>query len=57
MQITRAEVNRFNQDKTNNHKDQFEFLEKQLINKGVAVEAIVQQIQDFQVAIPSWALD
>lgn len=56
MQITRAEVNRFNQDKTKNHKDQFEFLKKQLVNKGVAVEAIVQQIQDFQVAIPSWAL-
>lgn len=56
MQITKAEINRFNQDKTKDHQDQFEFLEKQLVNKGIAVEAIVQQVQDFQVAIPSWAL-
>lgn len=56
MQITNAEINLFNQDKTKNHRDQFDFLHQQLTNKGVAVEKIVQQVQDFQVAIPSWAL-
>ena len=56
MQITNAEINLFNKNKTKNHKDQFDFLHQQLTNKGVAVEEVLQQVQDFQVAIPSWAL-
>ena len=56
MQITKEQLDSINQKRLAEHKDQFRFLRDQLEKKGNDVEAILQKIQDFQVAIPSWAL-
>ena len=34
----------------------FEFLSETLIKKGIDVKKLLNDISDFQVAIPSWAL-
>ena len=56
MQITKEQLDSINQKRLAEHKDQFRFLRDQLEKKGNDVETILQKIQDFQVAIPSWAL-
>ena len=56
MRITSEQIADFNQLKTEAHREQFHFLEKQLSNQGIGVDGILRQIQEFQVAIPSWAL-
>ncbi|MEY3321652.1 MAG: hypothetical protein RLZZ417_1235, partial [Bacteroidota bacterium] len=38
------------------HRESFQFLKRELTDKGVDVETLIAQIQQFQVAIPSWAL-
>lgn len=38
------------------HRESFQFLKGELTDKGVDVETLIAQIQQFQVAIPSWAL-
>jgi len=56
MQITKEQLDSINQKKLEEHKDEFRFLRDQLGKKGTDVETLIQKIQDFQVAIPSWAL-
>ncbi len=56
MIITTEQIETFNQSYKDEHKDQFEFVAQQLSNKSIDVASIIQQIQNFQVAIPSWAL-
>ena len=38
------------------HHDNFGFLKEKLINEGIDVSKIMEQLTTFQVAIPSWAL-
>lgn len=38
------------------HRESLQFLHRELNDKGIDVEAVMAQIQQFQVAIPSWAL-
>jgi len=38
------------------HQQSFEFIQRELIDKGLDVDTIIFQLQQFQVAIPSWAL-
>jgi L-rhamnose isomerase/sugar isomerase len=38
------------------HRESFQFLKRELTDKGVDVETLIAQIQQFQVAVPSWAL-
>ncbi|MBP0903822.1 sugar isomerase [Mariniflexile gromovii] len=38
------------------HQEHFDFLGNSLSKKGVDVATIIKKLQDFQVAIPSWAL-
>lgn len=38
------------------HRESFQFLNRELTDKGVDVESVISQLQQFQVAIPSWAL-
>lgn len=38
------------------HEHSFNYLSEQLTQKGIDVNQLIQKIQDFQVAIPSWAL-
>lgn len=56
MRITKEQLDSYNQGKIQEHQGQFNFLRDQLEKKGVNVEAVLKKIQDFQVAVPSWAL-
>ena len=56
MKILKEDIEAFNQKRLKEHKEQFQFLKKQLTSRGIDLDLILQQIQDFQVAIPSWAL-
>jgi L-rhamnose isomerase/sugar isomerase len=56
MKIAKEQVASLNQVWMEDHQDQFRFVQDRLEKKGVPVEAVLQKIQDFQVAIPSWAL-
>jgi L-rhamnose isomerase/sugar isomerase len=56
MKIAKEQVASLNQEWMEDHQDQFRFVQDRLEKKGVPVEAVLQKIQDFQVAIPSWAL-
>lgn len=56
MRIAKDQIQQFNKRSQENHKKQFHFLADTLNQKGVDVEDILQKIEKFQVAIPSWAL-
>ena len=56
MRITKEQLHSYNQGKIQEHQEQFNFLRDQLEKKGINVEAVLKKIQDFQVAVPSWAL-
>lgn len=56
MKITSEQINSLNQNSLNEHAERFSFLNEQLSNRGVDTSAVIQKLQDFQVAIPSWAL-
>ncbi|SFR66844.1 L-rhamnose isomerase [Maribacter stanieri] len=56
MQLNIDQVLTENKKFKTNHSDNFDFLSKQLENKGKNVNNILKKIADFQVAIPSWAL-
>lgn len=45
-----------NQQKSARHAAAFDYIAGELTQRGVDVEALIAQIQAFQVAIPSWAL-
>ena len=38
------------------HKRNFEFLKSAMDQQQIDVEAIIRKLQDFQIAVPSWAL-
>ncbi len=56
MNISPETIAAFNQTLLPNHQRQFEFLVTQLDYQGIDAEAIVKQLSQFQVTIPSWAL-
>ncbi|SHI58069.1 sugar isomerase [Pseudozobellia thermophila] len=56
MQINKEEIRSGNENLREAHKAGFDFLANTLSGQGVDVNAIVQRLADFQVAIPSWAL-
>lgn len=56
MRITTEQIDKVNQVKRASQLKQFDFLSDQLTQLGIDIETCIQQIQDFQVAIPSWAL-
>lgn len=56
MQIAIDQIQDFNAKKEIAHSAQFSFLGEQLEAKGFSVEAILEKLKAFQVAIPSWAL-
>ncbi len=56
MKITKEQILAANQDKIATHEAAFQTLADDLSKRGFEVEQIIAQIQDFQVAIPSWAL-
>jgi L-rhamnose isomerase / sugar isomerase len=52
MQIEKYKIQEYNQASLADHKRKFEFIAAGISN----VEAVLQKLIDFQVAIPSWAL-
>lgn len=56
MRLSKDDIFEFNQTMVVSHRENFDFLSEKLTSKGVDVESLLQRIEDFQVAIPSWAL-
>ncbi len=56
MKLNKEHIQSENQYNGATHNDSFDFLSNALTKKGANVDAIVKQLSDFQVAIPSWAL-
>lgn len=52
MQIEKYKIEELNQDVLQKHQRQFHFISSSLKN----VEDVLQKLNDFQVAVPSWAL-
>ncbi|CAM4201478.1 sugar isomerase [Zobellia roscoffensis] len=56
MKIDKNQLGDINQKEITEHNERFDFLGCTLSKKGKDVNAIIKKLQDFQVAIPSWAL-
>ena len=56
MRLDENNIERANKQHIDSHLENFDFLSNVLYKKGVEVEHVVQNLADFQVAIPSWAL-
>ena len=56
MRINSNTIQELNASYLKDHQENFDFQSQQLYKKNHDVEAIVRKIQEFQVAIPSWAL-
>ncbi|MEN3322253.1 sugar isomerase [Mariniflexile soesokkakense] len=56
MKIEQNHIQDVNSKDLKSHQDHFDFLSNSLTKKGANVSAIIKKLQDFQVAIPSWAL-
>jgi L-rhamnose isomerase/sugar isomerase len=56
MKLEQNYIQDANNKALKSHNEHFDFLSNSSTNKGVNVNSIVKKLQDFQVAIPSWAL-
>ncbi|NND32427.1 MAG: sugar isomerase, partial [Saprospiraceae bacterium] len=56
MKITQEQITTLNAERISAHQSEFHFLKQKLSDKGVDVDEVLLQVQNFQVAIPSWAL-
>ncbi|MCL4131185.1 UNVERIFIED_CONTAM: hypothetical protein GTU68_043432 [Idotea baltica] len=56
MIVNKNDVQSVNERSLSDHKEEFDFLSLQLDKAQINVGDIIQQLQSFQVAIPSWAL-
>lgn len=56
MKINQSEISDYNQKGVEDHNDSFDFLANKLIKQGKEVNSIVAKLEEFQVAVPSWAL-
>lgn len=56
MRITSSQIEQHNKASGSHHPAELEFLAQKLAKKGLQIDSIIQKIQDFQLAIPSWAL-
>jgi L-rhamnose isomerase/sugar isomerase len=56
MKIDQNHIQDVNNKDSKMHQHHFDFLSNSLTKKGANVNAIIKKLQDFQVAIPSWAL-
>jgi L-rhamnose isomerase/sugar isomerase len=56
MRISTDQIRDIDQDKIERHNERFDALSNPLSISGHDVNAIVKKLQNFQVAIPSWAL-
>lgn len=56
MRIDDNQVDELNKEHLSFHDAKYNFLENTLSKQGKDIAAIVKKLEDFQVAIPSWAL-
>ena len=56
MKIEQTHIQDANSKDLKSHHDHFNFLANSISKKGADVNDIIKKLQDFQVAIPSWAL-
>ncbi|HYW35686.1 MAG TPA: TIM barrel protein [Balneolaceae bacterium] len=56
MKIPSEKIQEYNKTVEDTHRESFEPLANRLDKKGYDVDALLQEIASFQVAIPSWAL-
>ncbi len=56
MKIRNSDLSKFNQHYKSEHYENLGILNNQLDRKKIDSRAIVEKLQNFQVAIPSWAL-
>ncbi len=56
MKITKKQLQKANQGKLKDHAKNLKSLVENLSKKGIKAEAIIKTIQNYEVAIPSWAL-
>ena len=56
MKIKKADINAYNQREEGDHYEKFGFLNVQLDRNEINADDLVEKLQQFQVAIPSWAL-
>jgi len=56
MKIDSSQIQGFNQQRLKDQQEQFAFLKLELGKKDLDLENLLEKLQDFQVAIPSWAL-
>ncbi|MFD0988872.1 sugar isomerase [Mariniflexile jejuense] len=56
MKIEQSNIQDVNNKALKSHNEHFDFLSNSLTNKGVNVTSLIKKLQEFQVAIPSWAL-
>ncbi|MBB4080954.1 L-rhamnose isomerase/sugar isomerase [Lewinella aquimaris] len=56
MQLNKEQLQSVNSGGLDRHEAEFDFLADKLTAAGTDVEALVGDLADFQVAIPSWAL-
>ena len=54
--LDQKKLKTFNEEQLPGHKTNFDHLGERLTQKGLDLEAMVDQIGAFQIAIPSWAL-
>ncbi len=56
MKIKKSTIKEYNKKQLKSHKKQFSNLCEQLDKQGVNTQNVITKLQNFQVAIPSWAL-
>jgi len=56
MILSTEQIKEFNKKSLTDHQNEFESLQNKLIKSEKNIQDIVKKIEDFQVAIPSWAL-
>lgn len=54
--LTTESIQQHNQKLLSNHEFKFQFIAELLSRKGLDAQALIEKINAFQVAIPSWAL-
>lgn len=56
MKIEAPHISAHNELLLDNHREAFAFLQRQLAQKGLDADKIIEQVSELQTAIPSWAL-
>ena len=56
MRISKDQISSSNEESLLDHDSSFKFLNQQLSKTDISIDDVIQKLQTFQIAIPSWAL-